>query len=100
MTADESTRQFLVIAYDIVCNRRRNRLVKLLKSYGQRANYSVFECCLLKKEIGSLQEKIAKLIVPKEDSVLYYPLCRTCVEKSEKAGLRNAVDNVTGNNII
>jgi CRISPR-associated protein Cas2 len=93
-------KQFLVIAYDIVCNRRRRKVVKLLKSYGHRANFSVFECSLRKKDIHPLQEKIANLIASHEDSILYYPLCLTCVEKRETAGRKGARDNVNGTTII
>jgi len=82
-----TTRQFLVIAYDIACDRRRARLVRLLEGVGVRANYSVFECRLAARDIPRLKNAIDTLIDPHEDSVLYYPLCTTCVDRRERTGL-------------
>jgi CRISPR-associated protein Cas2 len=79
-------KQFLVVAYDIVSDRRRARLVKLLRGYGRRVNYSVFECSLKVRDIQPLKEKIAVLINPGEDSVLYYQLCRSCEEQRQVIG--------------
>lgn len=41
---------FLVVAYDIVSDRRRNRLFKVLKGYGVRANYSVLNAGCAKEQ--------------------------------------------------
>lgn len=92
--------QFLIIAYDIASNRRRNRLVKLLKGYGRRANYSVFECRVRKTEIRQLQEAIADIINSREDSVLYYPLCRSCVGKRAVDGFRKTTKKNSNQLII
>lgn len=96
----QPAKQFLVIAYDIVCNRRRNRIVKLLKGYGRRANYSVFECRIRKKELKELKEEILAIINAKEDSVLYYPLCRACVDRREEEGFRGKKKRQNNNLII
>jgi CRISPR-associated protein Cas2 len=37
---------FYLVSYDIPDDRRRTRLAKLLKDYGGRVQYSVFECLL------------------------------------------------------
>ena len=79
-------KQFLVIAYDIVSDRRRTRLVKLLRGYGRRANYSVFECSLIERDIQPLKDKITNLINPDEDLVLYYQLCRFCEDRRQVSG--------------
>jgi CRISPR-associated endonuclease Cas2 len=43
---------FIVIAYDIVSDKRRKNVVKMLKDYGgQRMNYSVFECRMEKTKL-------------------------------------------------
>jgi len=58
-----SDRMFLVVAYDIVSDKRRNRLVKLLKDYaGERVNFSVFECRIKKKRYARLKTKINEII--------------------------------------
>ena len=35
---------FVVIAYDITEDKRRNRVVKVLKKYGRAINMSVYAC--------------------------------------------------------
>lgn len=72
---------FCVIAYDIMDDRRRNRVVKVIERYGTRVNYSVFECMFTNVQFKHTQEKIAKLIKFKEDSVIYYPICVDCFSK-------------------
>lgn len=79
--AVEKTRQtllYLVVAYDIVCDRRRQRLAKLLGGYGERVNLSVFECELRPRQFVPLQHKIARIIDTQEDSVRFYELCGLC----------------------
>jgi CRISPR-associated protein Cas2 len=79
---------FLVVAYDIVSDRRRNRLVKLLKDYGQRVNFSVFECRIKKQTFPKLKSEISKIISRKEDSVLFYDLCLDCERKRQALGVK------------
>ena len=72
---------FWVIAYDISDDLRRSRIVKHIEKHGIRVNFSVFECMLTDIQLIKLQEKITKLIHPKEDHVIYYPLCLDCYSK-------------------
>ena len=81
---------FLVIAYDIVSDRRRDRLVKLLKDYGgQRVNYSVFEFEMKKERFPELKKGIVKVINRKKDSVLFYVLCEACRGKRLSIGIKS-----------
>lgn len=64
-----------VVAYDIPCDRRRNRVAKVLEGYGQRVQDSVFECWLDKRHLAVLKTKLARRIDPQEDKIRYYPLC-------------------------
>jgi CRISPR-associated protein Cas2 len=57
-------RKFVVVCYDIPKDRRRNRVCKLLKNYGERAQYSVFECLLRPKDLRRLRQQLKPLIVP------------------------------------
>lgn len=68
----------VVVSYDIADDRRRRRLFKLMKDYGVRVQYSVFECLLDEPRFRKLRRRIKALIHPKEDSVRYYPLCAVC----------------------
>ena len=74
-------KNFIVIAYDISDDRRRNHVVKLLEKVGLRINFSVFECLLTENQYIRLQQAIGKEIKPKEDSVVYYPICLDCYYK-------------------
>lgn len=74
-------KNFWVIAYDITDNLRRSRIVKIIEQHGVRVNYSVFERLLTDAQLERLQEKIAQIMLPTEDSVIYYPLCLDCYSK-------------------
>lgn len=74
-------KNFIVIAYDISDDRRRNHVVKLLEKVGLRINLSVFECLLTDGQYAKLQNDISKKIKVKEDLVIYYPICLDCYSK-------------------
>ena len=74
-------KNFWVIAYDITDDLRRSRIAKLIEKWGIRVNYSVFECMLTDVQLQRLQEKIGKLMLPSEDTIIYYPLCLDCYSK-------------------
>ena len=75
-------RYFVVVCYDIPKDRRRNRVCKVLKNYGERVQYSVFECLLRAEDLKRLQKRLKQMIVPKEDDVRFYRQCRNCLRKS------------------
>lgn len=77
---------FYVIAYDIPSDRRRTRVHKTLCGFGQWMQYSLFEAFLTDKELTVLQGKLEKLLDPAHDSVRFYPLCKSCVDKVETVG--------------
>jgi CRISPR-associated protein Cas2 len=75
-----------IIAYDIPDDRRRTRIHKTLLGFGKWTQYSLFECFLTKKQLVLLRSKLAEHLVPREDSVRFYPLCANCVERVETVG--------------
>jgi CRISPR-associated protein Cas2 len=77
-----SKRKFVIVCYDIPKDRRRNRVCKLLKNYGERAQYSVFECLLRPRDLRRLKQQLKLLVVPKEDDVRFYRLCENCLRKT------------------
>ena len=80
---------FWVIAYDITADRRRTKIVKVLKNYGgQRANFSVFECRLAPEAYARLKAEIGAIIKPRKDTVLFYDLCLNCERKCQVLGRR------------
>ena len=78
---------FVVVAYDIASDRRRNRLVKFLKDYGVRVNYSVFECEIQKKYFSEFKKGVDEIINTKEDIVIFYRMCKKCRISKEAEGL-------------
>ena len=79
-------KQFLVVAYDIADDRRRQKIAKLLVQYGTRCNKSVFECLLTESKIRKMQQQLLRLVHEQEDVILYYYLCMPCVLKRESIG--------------
>lgn len=70
-----------VVSYDISDDRRRDRVAKLMLSYGERVQYSVFECRLKDADVKELAAGLAGLISPGGDSIRMYRLCSQCQEK-------------------
>lgn len=72
---------FVVVSYDITDDRRRRKVMKTLEGFGERVQYSVFECRLEPLDIVRLHGRLKKLILEKEDDVRFYLLCEACVER-------------------
>lgn len=77
---------FTVVSYDIVDDKRRNRLSKLLENYGSRVQYSVFECILDGAKLKEMKEEVLKIIDKNEDSVRFYAICEGCLKKLDIMG--------------
>ncbi|HEY9847964.1 MAG TPA: CRISPR-associated endonuclease Cas2 [Leptolyngbyaceae cyanobacterium] len=77
----------ILISYDIPEDSRRTKIHKILKSYGQWMQYSVFECAdLTETQYAKLRSRLNKLIKPEEDSILFFPLCVCCQRKIDRIG--------------
>ena len=76
-------RQFVVVAYDIPDDRRRQRLHDALLNYGSAVQYSVFECLVDHKELARMKAQVKRIIKPRLDHVRYYFLCAACVKRIE-----------------
>jgi len=77
---------FVVVSYDISEDKRRTKIHKMLKSYGQWMQYSVFECSLTATQYAKLRSRLSKVIKPDEDSIRFYFLCGCCQGKVERIG--------------
>jgi CRISPR-associated protein Cas2 len=77
---------FVVVTYDIVDDRQRLRLARVLTNYGQRVQKSVFECRLDDRLFLQMKTQVDKVIDPEEDSVRYYFLCPRCQRHIEVSG--------------
>lgn len=79
-------KQLIVVAYDISNNKRRKMISDLLEQHGTRVNYSVFECLMATERLDKLKIEADGLIDKKHDSILYYALCASCIEKIDRHG--------------
>jgi len=86
-----SYKLFVVISYDIPDDKRRTRVCKLLKNYGAHVQYSVFECHLTRRNFQEMQQRLRKLISPREDNVRFYHLCQDDVARIESLGVDRLV---------
>ena len=82
-------KKFVVVAYDISDNKRREEVSGILQRYGERVNLSVFECFNLdEKSFLKLEKEIQKYIDRREDKVIFYFLCKDCVSKIKRKGIK------------
>ncbi|MGB3694456.1 MAG: CRISPR-associated endonuclease Cas2 [Spirulinaceae cyanobacterium] len=77
---------FVIVSYDISEDKRRTKIHKILKSYGQWVQYSIFECKLTKTQYAKLRSRLNKLIDSENDSIRFYFLCACCQGKIERIG--------------
>jgi CRISPR-associated protein Cas2 len=74
---------FYLITYDIPCDRRRKKVSDLLEGYGERVQYSVFECVLTKVKYEELRQRLRKKYKEGEDSIRFYPLSQHTLTQVE-----------------
>ena len=76
-----------IIVYDITCDKRRTKIANLLKDYGRRVQYSVFECVLPIAKYRELQQKLESRLNLAEDNVRFYPLSQHTLTSVETWGI-------------
>ena len=67
-----------LVSYDISDDKRRTRLAKTIKDFGDRVQYSVFECNLDSNLRDEMIARIENIIDQEKDSVRIYGLCGSC----------------------
>lgn len=87
----------ILVSYDVNTEdkegqRRLRRVAKACKNFGQRVQYSVFECSLDDKHLVSLRAKLTAIIKPEEDSLRIYHLRGRREEYIEAYGLDKYID--------
>lgn len=88
--AAQGKRQWVVVAYDIPDDRRRNKVMKALAGYGQWAQYSVFECDLRPGDLDRMVARLRQLMRRELDDIRVYPLCETCLQRAIMLGKARA----------
>ena len=84
---------YVLVSYDIVENKTRNRVMEFLKNFGERIQLSVFECDLEEPRYRKMKDGLDKLIGKKTDRVRLYPLCRGCLDSVIVCGFGEMPDN-------
>lgn len=74
-------RRWVAVSYDIPDDKRRTKVMKILSGYGQRVQYSVFECEIRPVDFRQLQQRLRQLTVSEQDDIRFYPLCDSCLKK-------------------
>lgn len=68
----------VVLAYDVVSDKRRARFFKSLKKFMVPVQRSVFEGALTPKTLAQVESLVYRELDMQEDSVRMYSLCRPC----------------------
>jgi len=77
---------FVVVSYDVTDDKRRRKVMKAMEGFGQRVQYSVFECHLEPRDIARMHQKLRKLINLREDDIRFYLLCDACAPRTMALG--------------
>ncbi len=77
---------FVVVSYDVVDDRKRAKIAKAMKSFGERVQKSVFECRLDDQQLIKMKKTLESMMDMNEDSIRFYFLCKGCVERVEISG--------------
>ena len=67
-----------LVSYDIPDDKRRLKIAKILKDFGDRVQYSVFECLMNSELLDKMTKRLKRIVNEEEDSVRVYSLCGSC----------------------
>lgn len=87
----------VLVSYDVSTTdldgpARLRRVSKACQNYGQRVQYSVFECIVDPAEWTMLKNGLIKLIDPERDSLRFYYLGSNWKKRVEHVGAKAAID--------
>ncbi|MEL3907459.1 MAG: CRISPR-associated endonuclease Cas2 [Treponemataceae bacterium] len=86
----------MLVSYDVANNengaKRLRRVAKILQDYGQRVQYSVFECLVEPAEWVELKTKLLDEINENYDSLRFYSLGSNWKRKVEHIGQKKPID--------
>jgi CRISPR-associated protein Cas2 len=87
----------VVVSYDVSLmdeegQRRLRRVAKVCKDYGQRVQFSVFECMVDPAQWVRFRDKLIKEINPEVDSLRFYFLGANWRKRIEHVGAKKGID--------
>lgn len=87
----------VVVSYDVSTltgegRRRLRRIAQCCKDYGQRVQFSVFECQVGENEWVLLRQRLLSEFCAKEDSLRFYFLGEEGHRRTEHHGTKTTID--------
>ncbi len=88
---------FVLVSYDVKTSeeggaRRLRRVAKVCTNFGQRVQYSVFECIVDPAQWTMMRQKLIAEIDEKSDSLRFYFLGSNWKNKVEHIGAKKSLD--------
>ena len=87
----------VLVSYDVATSseggtRRLRRIAKVCKDYGQRVQFSVFECVVDPAQWTLMRQKLIKIIDEEKDSLRFYFLGANWKHRVEHIGAKEVID--------
>jgi CRISPR-associated protein Cas2 len=87
----------VLVTYDVrtedkAGQRRLRRVARLCQSFGQRVQFSVFECVVDPAQFASLKARLVREIDPASDSLRFYFLGSNWRHRVEQVGAKASYD--------
>jgi len=88
---------FVLISYDVATisaggEKRLRRVAKACKDFGQRVQFSVFECIVEPAQWAALKQRLIDEIEPTQDSLRFYYLGSNWQRRVEHVGAKPGID--------
>jgi CRISPR-associated protein Cas2 len=88
---------FVLVSYDVASDgnagqKRLRRVARACKDFGQRVQYSVFECIVDPAQWTKLKERLISEIDPEKDSLRFYYLGSNWQHRVEHIGAKATLD--------
>jgi CRISPR-associated protein Cas2 len=88
---------FVLVSYDVATKdaageRRLRRVAKACKDFGQRVQYSVFECIVDPAQWTALKDTLIRVIDEEQDSLRFYYLGSNWRRRVEHVGAKEGID--------
>jgi CRISPR-associated protein Cas2 len=91
---------YAIICYDVVCDRRRARLLRRLKGFLPHVQKSVFEGEISDARLLEMRRRILDTVDPAEDTVRIYQQCGRCIPATEVLGTGVYVERGDADEVI
>jgi CRISPR-associated protein Cas2 len=93
----ERWKMYVLVTYDVSTiaaegRRRLRRVAQVCQNFGQRVQYSVFECSVGERELVRLRHDLLEEMNPDEDSLRLYYLGEDPIRRVEHFGQKPSVD--------